>query len=877
MSAATTAGAKKNKVGEPHRIYWQQWIVSGNNNSGETTTTTTNTATTATTTTNPSPNALREQHSTPPYTEQQQQQQQLRFNRRELILSSAAIRLSRSAKVYDVTTLLRQTLQLPVVLPPPPPPLPASGAAAAVVSSSSLSSIETTSHHHSTVSIGSSADTHQDCLVLVGTLYSLPQDFVQYEHNLCHPQQQMIDQVVMTTTSPTALPVNHCMESPSGPSKHELYRSGGGGNGSGEPFHIVRTLTSTESPLVAYEAMELYVQRYMERYSNGSISHNEGSTTVDAKSLLPSTTTTILPKIQWYYVPTVSTVDMMGTTNATNTNTTSTSTGSASTSSTGTIIPNCVELDGYCTAMETDHDDYDSDSDNSNSTETTDADSTDTRDHSQLGNEDDHRRQRLCTTFPWLGTNCNNDRNEATVAAAAALPSFSQKIQRKIRQQDRCYRELCQSESQTPPHCCFNGYLLYRDHKDGNVWRRMFCILTNHELWYISRIYSRTDPSHPPYVQKYPYVRHGRIRLTRAILIQPTPNEPSLYRTPYAFEIISSKGKSHVFRASSKQQQTFWITSISERIILSYEASLFDNADLIMAEECSARNRRANALAVEPLWDAAVRVMREHQVLDNVSKGQPDDGTTARDQMNSTIMSPSIGNSIGSVVRWGMDVSIYKDRCRYVGSSMPTRTPVIVATPPRRRFFPTSVSSLLQSRNNEERNSSSSVVEPTLFEPLDDYIQDMIQITWQQATALLTRARSLAVTFQVRSSIKHDTEEQPDFEKVRMKLSHGVDTLCRHIDFVLTGRLDYSTDYSTSSAVVVPAAGNIPIPERNKDTTTIGLNNNNNSQRLPDGPPPADLFDHLLVELQSLAATADRRVVHSDKESMRSDSETTKR
>ena len=136
----------------------------------------------------------------------------------------------------------------------------------------------------------------------------------------------------------------------------------------------------------------------------------------------------------------------------------------------------------------------------------------------------------------------------------------------------------------------------------------------------------------------------------------------------------------------------------------------------------------------------------------------------------------------------------------------------------------------------------------------------MIRITWDQAVALLARARSLALTLHVRSSIMHrhgmDTEQQREADKVvesanpnitssrPFRLSHGIDTLCRHIDFVLTGLLDGSSPSSAQTKIFV---------EHGTSTTAT----TNISRQQEDGPPPDDLFDHLLTELQLLAASAD--------------------
>jgi hypothetical protein len=143
----------------------------------------------------------------------------------------------------------------------------------------------------------------------------------------------------------------------------------------------------------------------------------------------------------------------------------------------------------------------------------------------------------------------------------------------------------------------------------------------------------------------------------------------------------------------------------------------------------------------------------------------------------------------------------------------------------------------------------------------------MIRVTWDQATALLARARSLALALHVRSSIMHrhdiDTEEQHHQPSTTaentslhistqrpIRFSHGIDTLCRHIDFVLTGRLDASSPSSLQPQTIVDQGSSTAT------TNTTPATTNTNLQQ-EDGPPPDDLFDHLLTELQALAASAD--------------------
>lgn len=795
VSRTATSGSSspknKKKSGEPHRIYWQQWIANSNGSS--------------------------------PSDAQHQQEQ--RLSRRELITSSAAVRLSRSAKAADLTNLLRQTLKLPE---------PSEQLASAAL------------ENNMSIGVTPMMDGAQDCLVLVGTLYSLPRDYVQFEHELLQRTRNFSSD----DTVGNATPVNTTDGS--------MYRSSSGG---GDPFHVVRTLGSTESPLVARDQMDHYLKRFLQRAVadddlvpiaaplTSSISMDlstrtiqplplpsmpraSTTTTTSSSSLGSTIRTTIAPKLQWYYVPAVVVPEGNVTGNR------------------GTLIPNCVELDGYCTAMEDDNgSENDDDDDDSSSNSSSHVATESTWDcGSRRGeplSQDDEDTHLLLTKFPWL---VNHASSEITSSSTdAARKSDDRAVQQKLARENRLYEEL--STSTTTPLQRVGGYLLKRDSRDKNVWRSVHCVLTDDYLWYVSRVYTRrtTTTSEP-----YRCAKHGRIKLTRALLLEPTADYAPLYRTPYAFEVVSTRGTSHVFRASSKQLQSKWILSLSERIVQSYESSLMEQAELIMADEYLARNRRTTALAVEPLWDAAVRVSNEH--FDTGPDGSTVTGNDVREK------APSIGNSIGSVLRWGMEVAEFRDRCRFILSSMPAKTPVVAATTPQRRRFFTS-------RDPVERQASTS--ELTSPEPLNYITQEMIRASWDQASALLSRATSLALTFHVRSSLRHDNDDEP------AKLSHAVDTLCRHVEYVITGSFRHGKDHCTKAPTTTPPALPPPpppppasllnaVPSASataavRQVSTGSSSGDANSHHQEDGPPPADLFDHLLTEMQLLAAAADRR------------------
>jgi len=152
-------------------------------------------------------------------------------------------------------------------------------------------------------------------------------------------------------------------------------------------------------------------------------------------------------------------------------------------------------------------------------------------------------------------------------------------------------------------------------------------------------------------------------------------------------------------------------------------------------------------------------------------------------------------------LRWGMEVAEYREQCRHLQSRMPAKRPVVVvssedgtnpAAPSPRRLF--------ESPNGQEENGGE----------LDADTRDMIRSAWDLAAVLLARAT-------------HFTRGHSG------KPSNSLETLCRHVDYVITGRFRSLNEVGEVS---------IEQLERSCD------------------PPPSDLFDALLAELQSACSSS---------------------
>ncbi|GAX28184.1 hypothetical protein FisN_35Lh040 [Fistulifera solaris] len=638
-----------NSKGELHRIYWQQWVSSSE-----------------------------------------------RKSRRELITSSAGIRISHSgAKAKDVTQLLRDTLK---------------------IRSTQMSQPESGDH-----------------LVLVGTLYSLPRDYIQFEHEqerrLSHSleTQQNSNSTAIAATPPSVSPYPKS-----------------------DPYHVVKTLHPEDDPLEIKRRMEARLKQLQRE--------------------APVSRTIISPKLQWFFIP--------------------------SSNDKESLIPNCVELDGYCSSLEDEEgdcrsthsnsDSFDDDEEERISNGAQDRASTDNEVHdtnlsndqslssSSISNMDDIVTKR----FSWLDKNVSEQtsRNEAQINIDPAIAHKVNKQQKRRQIFHKQYNSTVKAQA-------YAGYLFKQSHQDSNVWRKCFSVITDDYLWYISRMYG-IDNGH----DKLSYSKHGRIRLTHALLLEPSPDYAPLFRTPFAFELVTGNGTSHVFRASGKARQTNWIQTLSSRIIQAYENSFLDNAELIVADETVARTQRMETLATDPLWKAIVSANDRISVDEHVTR---------------------MRGHLGAVLRWGMQVSVFKERCRQIQRSLPAKSPIVVTT-----LF------------------SESSSRPTSFAShpigsVDPFVSALMETAWTRAAELLARATHVATQLQSR-------------------LPHSIEAQCRHIDYMIHGRFrtNSAEDASRSSL-----GDHQRSPGTDKDEKSVSERNNSHRDA-----PPIDLFDQLLTDLQLLAA-----------------------
>ena len=799
-----SGGAKSsNSKGESHRIYWQQWP----------------------------PSAI---------------SSGVKPSRRDIITGSAAIRISPDgARAQDVTQLLCETLNLTQTKDD----TKQEGRS----SSSDKDNDPSSPRQESWDKVQDAWE--QDCLVLVGTLYSLPLHHVRFEHERMdvQVQQEQTQKVTSENQPPQKLKGDTAAKDTTSPSTLAAVKSPARTpaiSRSDPPFHVIKSLSTTDNPIQIRNAMIEHLKQILAQSTAAALVSPSNA------SKKATATSTIAPKLQWYFVP-----------------------GKNHPSS---PIPSYVDLDGYTTSMEDEEDveeEMDSDGSNTNHHNNNSNDNSSTDQNSDAEHDfdpDDIIRQLPLSTKKChepLEGESNPLENEQQSTTETRSLSIKERIFNRERQH---YYELsvCQSSLH---HDFVSGFLLKQSMVDPHVWRKVHCVLTDDHLWFMSRVYTRPDttliddndqettisnnkdddekadpgsksekqdadkavangnadshsqttsPSTTP-PSFYSFAKHRRLELTRAMLRQPSKDKPMapLFRTPFAFELVDSSGAVHRFRASNANVYKRWVSAVSSRIIQSYENSLFEHAQLIVRDETEARHKRLVAVAVAPLWE------KQKASLETITKKSQDqhDNRMQKVTGDNPAVQVTMDSPTMTVLRFGMEVTAFREQCRHIQATLPALHPV---------FAMTKVTTEIVRSNSSGENDSDSSALPSIPTEgnirIDLQTQALIKGAWDEAIRLGSRATKITVKLQMAAS--SDTNGGANhIGGTTAKMPRSLEIICQHLEYVITGSF----------------RGNVP--------RTAAAQRKGRSENTRQFPPPTDMFDALLGELQVIAATSSRK------------------
>jgi len=439
----------------------------------------------------------------------------------QLNTTSAAIRLTSAATCLDVTKLLRQKFGLP-----------------------SLSAVEnpnTIGSHTSSISAldrinkrlgrnsasGESAkilkkqdSSVNDTLVVVATCM-LPRGFICFEHELrsLDVYEKSSGMVGETHSYNSAKNMNAIEEKPSASS-------------SPEPFNIFRTLSPEENPLVIKDKLYSSLQQVQEEAeelvygSETDASKEKVSVSISRSPARRGVRKT--PLIRLFFMPGKD------------------------------VINSTIEVDGYCSGIESDDDEFESIQLPSSS--------------SSSAKNPQWKRDLIPYSYK-KDFHCIKN---------------SSKDQEKL-QRERHRISLLTGLKNSGGIESVSGYLLKQCSKDCNIWRKHHVqLLPNNELWYISRLkILRVDANQLG--GKTRNIRrigkHGIVPLNGTLLIEHIDHSSPLSRIPHVFKLVTKEGKTFVFRASSRNAYTLWTNRISMKIIQGQENGYFELAEDMIRKE----------------------------------------------------------------------------------------------------------------------------------------------------------------------------------------------------------------------------------------------------------------------------------------------------
>ena len=629
-----------------------------------------------------------------------------------LVTSSAAIRLTDAATAFNVTCLLRKKFGLSSL------PVSSDFTVKSLQRGNQIANTQTNTQKKS-----KNRYFKGDALIIVGTLHNLPRQHLEYDHEeghhlhlnniiqrkdtLAKPHEDKVSTTKNTTIShnPSLSSINTNSLQNEAIDKNRYSNTETQTEGKTENINVIHTLLPHENPLLVRDEMLAHLHNRQHEFdtsyrsnhilkkvnlSNKNTQSNQRLKKVeqmlqrqrnkkDDSHIKNKHRNSVNVSINWFFQPNGggmcdTSKEKLLENNDENQN----------------AIPTLLNLDGYISACE------DSDSDDNFECE---CDSTpqcnldeqiyaDANKSSEWNYDSSYSNKYATapriTMHLHLPTTVNQESKE--ILHYEDFQKTVPRSQHYLWKTMKNRSTLAQLRHPTSNSHSVSGYLLKRSSHDPNVWRKMYCTLSDDHFWFVSRIkpipnfsnqneyHSNSNKNNHKHRNKILRTsKHHVIHLSQASVCDPLKDQPEAksrlsFNSPiHLIEICSDNGNVHTFCAPHHKAQLFWIESISTRICTCSENKFMEFAELIVEEEEHARVDRMNEHSLINCWKHMHEPTCVDEKISNHESTYSNTNTMSKEEQNG-----DCGQVISITKNWCKDliqfsvlVQEYREVCRH--------------------------------------------------------------------------------------------------------------------------------------------------------------------------------------------------------------------
>ena len=465
--------------------------------------------------------------------------------------TSAAVRLTSSARTEDVTKLLRQKFGLPpLAVQNKMKNSDGKGSLSSSGSASKLDKIAAVLQRQRSSEKRVQKRPHDpmkyDTIVIVASCF-LPKGFIRFEHE--------------RPVAPIAGNIN--MGDDMNYAAYHL-------NQGSEAFNLFQTLSPDDNPLIVKDELYQRIQRIQEEalvvYGSWQAASPENESITSSK---PTSSNARSPPRRFRKPPVIRLFFMpchnSGVSNAT------------------------IDIEGYCTDVEDDSEDC--------------QESNTNLQKGMVEQEPNTKQNKQPSWKNEVASTYIKNNNENMLRAL----QLSNEQKRLVK--ERNLLATLSALEVSSGNDCITGYLLKQSKRDENVWKRVHCVLPNaQQFWYVYRVkneylhdilllnedecgnrsYSTMPSSNGKNIMATRSVgTHGVIYLNGTYLIEAMDNNSPVAGIPNTFQMITKDGEIHTFRASSRNAYLKWMDCISKSIVQCQENSFLEHAEEMVKKSLS--------------------------------------------------------------------------------------------------------------------------------------------------------------------------------------------------------------------------------------------------------------------------------------------------